>query len=94
MNLNLALGHSSTVTGYVEYNLRVKGISSYDSDQVALVVHKDTQFSQEVPLTIGTRTKDSIFEAMKESKMDMLDNMWKWVRNNCSFSKLREKIGF
>ena len=64
------------------------------TDQVALTAHEDTQFSQEVPLTIGTRTKHSIFEAMKEGKMDMLDNMWKWVRNNCSLSKLREKIGF
>ena len=45
MNLNLALGHSSMVTEYVEYNLRVKGISLYDSDQVALMAHEDTQFS-------------------------------------------------
>ena len=65
------------VTGYVEYNLRVKGIPSYDSDRVALITHEDTQFSWEVPLTIGTRTEDLIFEAMKESKMDMLDNVWK-----------------
>ena len=26
--------------------------------------------------------------------MDMLDNMWKRVRNNCPLSKLREEIGF
>ena len=45
MNLNLALGHSSMVTGYIEYNLHVKGISSYDSDRVALIAHEDTQFS-------------------------------------------------
>ena len=32
VNLNLALGHSSMAVGYVEYNLCVKGISSYDSD--------------------------------------------------------------
>ena len=32
VNLNLVLGHSSTATVYVEYNLRLKGISSYDSD--------------------------------------------------------------
>ena len=32
VNLILALGHSSMATGYVEYNLHVKGISSYDSD--------------------------------------------------------------
>ena len=45
-------------------------------------------------MTTGTWTKDSIFEAMKEGEMDMLDNVWKWVRNNCSLSKLREEIRF
>ena len=37
VNLNLALGYSSTVTGYVEYNLCMRGISSYDSDWVTLI---------------------------------------------------------
>ena len=77
MNLNLTQGHSSMVTGYVEHNLHVKGISLYDSNRVALIAHEDTQFSWEVPLTIGTRTEDSIFKAMKEGEMDMLDNVWK-----------------
>ena len=45
VNLNLALGHSSMVNGYVEYSLCIKGISSYDSDRVALIVHENTQFS-------------------------------------------------
>ena len=63
--------------GYVEYNLCVKGISSYDSDQVALIAQEDTQFSREVLLTIGMKTKDSIFKAMKEGEMDMLNNVWK-----------------
>ena len=61
LNLNLALGYSSTVTGYVEYNLHVRGISSYDSNQITLITKDDTQFSKEVPLTIGTKTEDSIF---------------------------------
>ena len=43
---------------------------------------------------IGTKTKDSIFEAMKEGEMDILDNVWKRVKNSCSLSKLREEIGF
>ena len=75
VNLNLALGYSSTVTGYVEYNLHVRGISSYDSDWVTLIA--DTQFSKEVPLTIGMKTEDSIFKAMKEEEIDMLHNIWK-----------------
>ena len=44
MNLNLALGYSSTVTGYVEYILQVKGISSYDSDRVTLIAKEDKIF--------------------------------------------------
>ena len=43
---------------------------------------------------IGMKTKDSIFKAMKEGEMDMLDNVWKQVKNNHSLSKLREEIGF
>ena len=77
VNLNLALGYSSPVTGYVEYSLRVRGISSNDSDQVILLAKHDTQFLKEVPLTISTKTEDSIFDAMKEGEIDMLDNIWK-----------------
>ena len=84
VNLNLALGYSSPVTGFVEYNLRVKGVSSYDSDRVALLAKDNTQFSKEVPLTIGTKTEDSIFKAMKEGEINMLDNIWKQGKNNCS----------
>ena len=94
MNLNLALGYSSTVTGYVKYNLCIRGISSYDSGWVALIAKDDTQFSKEVPLTIGTKTEDSIFEAMKEGEIDMLYNIWKGGKNNRSLSKLRKEVGF
>ena len=81
-------------TGYVEYNLCMKGISSYNSDQVALIAKEDTQFSREVPLTTGMKSEDSIFKAMKEGEMDMLDNVWKQVKKNHSLSKLTEEVGF
>ena len=32
MNLKLAAGFRTTASGYVEYNLHVPGVSSYDSD--------------------------------------------------------------
>ena len=94
VNLNLVLGYSSPVTGYVEYNLCVRGLSSYDSNRVTLLPKDDTQFSKEVPLTIGMKTEDSIFETMKQGEIDMLDNVWKRVKNNHSLSKLREEVGF
>ena len=77
VSLNLALGYNSTVTGYVKYNLSMRGISSYDSDQVTLIAKDDTQFSKEVPLTIGMKTEGPIFKAMKDGEIDMLDNVWK-----------------
>ena len=44
MNLKLAAGFRTTASGYVEYNLHVPGVSSYDSDQVALVTEDNTHF--------------------------------------------------
>ena len=81
-------------SGYVEYNLQIWGISSYDLDWVALVTDDDTQFGKEAPLMIGTMTEDTTFEAMKEGDIKMLDNIWKRVKNNWSLTKLREEVGF
>ena len=55
----------TTLYGYVEYN------SSYNSDQVALVAEDNMPFSWEVPLTIGTKTEDTILEALKEREIKM-----------------------
>ena len=77
VNLKLAAGFRTTVPGYIEYNLQVPGVSSYDSDQVALVAEDNTQFDREVPHLIGTKTEDTIPEAMKEGKIELLDSIWK-----------------
>ena len=84
INLRLAAGFKTTLSGYVEYNLQIPGISSYNSDQVALVAEDHTPFSTEVPLTIGTKTEDTILEALKEGEIKMLDSVWKRVKNNQS----------
>ena len=54
----------------------------------------NTRFSKEVPLTIGTKTEDTILEVLKEGEIEMLDSVWKRVKNNRSLSKLREEVGF
>ena len=59
-----------------------------------MVTDDDTQFGKEVPLTIGMKTEDTIFKAMKEGEIKMLDNIWKRVKNNRSLTKLREEVGF
>ena len=88
MNLRLAAGFKTTLSGYVEYNLQIPGISSHDYDRVALVAEDNTPFSKEVPLTIGMKTEDTILEALKEGEIEMLDSVWKRVKNNQLLSKL------
>ena len=60
---------------------------------MALVAEDNTPFSREVPLTIGTKTEDTILEALKEGEIKMLDSVWKRVKNNWSLSKLQEEVG-
>ena len=60
---------------------------------MALVAEDNMPFSQEVPLTIGTKTEDTILEALKEEEIKMLDSFWKRVKNNRSLSKLQEEVG-
>ena len=59
VNLKLTAGFKTTVSGYMEYNLQIPGISSYDSDRVALVAEDNTEFGREVPLTIDMKTEDT-----------------------------------
>ena len=82
VNLRLAAGFKTTLSGYIEYNLKIPRILSFDSDRVALVAEDNTPFSKELLLTIGTKTKDTILEALKEGEMEMLDSVWKRVKNN------------
>ena len=70
--IRLAAGFKTTLSSYVKYNLQILGISSCDSDQVALAAEDKNPFSREVPLTIGTKTEDTILEALKEGKIEML----------------------
>ena len=69
ISFRLAARFKTTLSGYVKYNLQIPGISSYDSDQVALVAEDDTPFSREVPLTIGTKTEDTILEALRKGRL-------------------------
>ena len=93
VNLRLVARFKTTSSGYVKYNLQIPGISSYDSDQVALVAEDNTPFSREVLLIIGTKTEDSILEALKEGEIEMLDSIWKRVKNNRSLLKLQKEVG-
>ena len=88
VNINLAARFKTTVSSYIEYNLQIPGISSYNSDRVALVAKDNTEFGKEAPLTIGTKTEDTILGTLKEGEIEMLDSAWKRVKDNQSLSKL------
>ena len=88
INLRLAAGFKTTLSSYVEYNLQIPGISSYNSNRVALVAEDHTPFRREVLLTIETKTEFTILEALKEGEIKMLDSVWKRVKNNQLLSKL------
>ena len=88
VNLRLAVRFKTTLSSYVKHNLQISGISWYNSNQVALVAEDHTPFSREVPLTIGIKTEDNILEALKEGEIEMLDSVWKRVKNNQSLLKL------
>ena len=60
---------------------------------MALVAEDHTPFSREVLLTIGTKMEDTILEALKEGEIEMLDSVWKRVKNNRSLLKLQEEVG-
>ena len=75
VNLRLATGFKTTLSSYVEYNLKIPGISSYNSDQVALVAEDNTPFSKEVPLTIGKKTEDTILEVLREGEIEILGSV-------------------
>ena len=88
INLRWAAGFKTILSVYVKYNLQIPGISSYDSDQVAMVAEDNTPFSKEIPLSISRKTEDTILEALKEGDIEMLDSVWKKGKNNRSLSKL------
>ena len=88
INLRLAARFKMNLYGYIEYNLQIPGISSYNSNRVALVAEDHTPFSREVPLTIGMKTEDTILEALKEGGIKMLDSVWKRVKNSWLLLKL------
>ena len=53
------------------------GVSAYDMDRLALLSEDDSNYSKRVPVALGTKTLNSIMHAMKEGKIELLDEVWK-----------------
>ena len=91
VTMSLAAGQYSEAVGYTEFNLKIPGVSGYDMDRLALLSEDDSNYSKRVPVTLGT---NSIMYAMKEGKIELLDEVWKQTKTQRSFAKLWELVGF
>ena len=94
VTMSLAAGQYSEAVGYTEFNLKVPRVSDYNMGRLALLAEHDSSYSKMVPVAFGTKTLDSIMYAMKEGKMELLDEVWRQTKNQRLFAKLHELVGF
>ena len=73
-------GYYTEPIGYVLVWVQFPGIPSYDENQVALVIRDGSEFSQRVPVIIGTPMIDWVVQALKESEMDTIPEEWQRAR--------------
>ena len=92
--MSLAAGQYTEAVGYTEFNLKVPRVPDNDMDRLALLAEDDSNYSTRVPVALGTKTLDSIMYAMKEGEIELLDEVWRQMKNQRSFVKLRELVGF
>ena len=69
-------GYYTEPLGYVLIRVQFPGISSYDEQQVALVIRDGSEFSRQVPFIVGTPIIDRVIRTLKESKMETAPEEW------------------
>ena len=94
VTMSLTAGQYSEAVGYTEFNLKIPRVSDYNMDRLALLSKDNSNYSKRVPVVLGTKTLDSIIYAMKEGEMELLDEVWRRTKNQRSFAKLLELVGF
>ena len=75
--------------GFVILRVQVNEMAGYDKDVVFLVVPDESEFSQHIPIMIGTCMLGRIINVIKESEMDRLSTPWAMVRASCLLSRWR-----
>ena len=75
--MSLAAGQYLEAVRCTGLNLIAPRVSGYDMDRLALLAEDDSNYSKRVPVVLGTKTLDSIMYAMKEGKMELIDEVWK-----------------
>ena len=63
-------------------------------DRLALLAEDDSSYSKRVPVALVTKTLDSIIYAMKKGEIELLDEVRRQMKNQRSFAKLHESVGF
>ena len=94
VTMSFAAGQYSEAVRYTEFNLKVPGVSDYDMDRLALLAEDDSNYSKRVTVALGTKTLVSIMYTMKEGEIELLDEVWRQTKNQRSFAKLHELVGF
>ena len=69
------VGHT-TALGYVIFNVQIESISSYNKDQVALVIKNLSGLGRHIPIILGTPTIHRVYRQMRESELHMALEEW------------------
>ena len=72
-------GVHTVAIGYVVFWVQIEGISSYNEEQVTLVVDDESAFTRKVPIILGTPTLHHVVNCMKESEMEKEPPEWENV---------------
>ena len=72
--------------GYVILRVQILYVSSYDEDQVALVVAEDSNFLRRCQVILGTPTINRAVRAMKESEMENAPEAWQSTLHTYEFA--------
>ena len=78
--INEAGGKRTEPLGYVMIRVQIPQVSSYDEDQVALIVEDPSLFSRQCPVILGTLTIFWAVQVMKEFEMHNLKPAWQYMK--------------
>ena len=84
--INRAGGKRTEPLGYVMIRVQIPYASSYNKDQVALIVEDPSLFSQHCPMILGTPTIFWAVQAMKESEMDRVEPAWQHAKGGYEYT--------
>ena len=85
VTMSIAAGQYSEAVRYTEFNLKVPRVSNYDMDRLALLAEDDSSYSKRALVALGTKTLDSIMYTLKEGKIELLDEVWRQMKNQRLF---------